>query len=182
MNGKTDAFPPAASLENIESDTGELRWRHADRKAGVVTVSSPRTESLIGFAKPGAQNPLRHLRSGITNEFLSLSLTSLDDKPIAESGRLLLVATTGSAKNTGQKFAEDGKTLENWGCGPVLIDPVAGELTLIGLAKARMVRFAPLTGEGRMAGDFTPAKELSGDWQFNLGTPATTWWIIQVDR
>jgi hypothetical protein len=171
------APPPAW----IESDTGELRWLHADRKRGVVTVATPRSQSLIGFVR-GSGESAPHFVAEVTNDFAVITLTALDDQPIAQSGRLLLVATTGAAENTGQRFAEDGKTLTGWGQGPVLIEPVAGTVTLRGLAGAKAVRGTPLTAEGRRWDRPQSAGRSGGDWTLNLGAPASTWWQLEVER
>jgi hypothetical protein len=123
-----------------------------------------------------------HLALEVTNDFCVLTLTTLDPQPIAEARRLLLVATTGAAINTGQQFAEDGKTLAAWGQAPVLIEPVKGTVKLRGLAKARAIRATPLTGEGRPLGEALRGENSPDGWTFTLGEPATTWWLVEVER
>jgi hypothetical protein len=167
--------PPA----DLASDTGELRWRHADRQRGVIAVITPRSESLIGFVR-GSGESTPHLSADVTNEFSVLTLTTLDDQPVAQSKRLLLVATTGAAVNTGQRFAEDGKTLAEWGAGPVLIEPVTGTVTLRGLADAKSVSVTPLTAEGRRLSPSREADRTASNWSITLGEPATTWWLLEV--
>lgn len=172
------AAPPPA---RIESDTGELRWLHADRKRGVVIVATPRSQSLIGFVR-GSGESAPHLSADVTNDFSVLTLTSLDDQPIARAKTLLLVATTGAAVNTGQRFSEDGKTLAEWGQGPVLIEPVSGAITLRGLAGAESVKASPLTAEGRSPEPARPVERKGGDWSLSVGDRATTWWLVEVAR
>jgi hypothetical protein len=169
--------PPA----EISSDTGELHWRHADQRRGVITVATSRSQSLIGFVR-GSGDSTPHLAVDLTNEFAVITLSSLDDQPIAQAKRLLLVATTGAAQNTGQQFAEDGKTLAEWGRGPVLIEPVAGTVTLREVMKAQSVRVTPLSSEGRLLGDSISANTSTNGWSFTLGEPATTWWLLQIER
>lgn len=169
--------PPA----EIVNDTGELRWRHADQKRGVIVVSTPRSQSLIGFVR-GSGETTPHLSAGVTNEFCVMTLTALDDQPIAQSRSLLLVATTGAAQNTGQQFAEDGKTLVEWGRGPILIEPVGGTVTLSGLADAKSVRARALTAEGRAAGVPFEAKRFQTGWEIRLAHLATIWWLLEVER
>lgn len=170
--------PPPA---RIESDTGELHWRHADRKQGVITVTTPRSESLIGFVRAAGEST-PHLALDLANDFTVLTLTALNDEPITSARRLLLVATTGAAENTGQRFAEDGQTLAEWGRGPVLIEPVRGKVTLRGLANVRAVRVTPLTAEGRPTGANLPVAASASGWEFEPGNPPATWWLIDVDR
>jgi hypothetical protein len=172
------AAPPPA---RIESDTGELVWLNADQKRGVMAVRTPRTHSLIGFV-PESGESSRHFSAAITNAFSVLTLTALDDLPIAHSRRLLFVATPGAAVNTGQTFADDGKTLAEWGKGPVLIEPVTGSITLSGLAKATSVRATPLSAEGRPLGPARPLEQRVSCWILPMGIPPTTWWLLEVDR
>jgi hypothetical protein len=168
--------PPPADLA---SDTGELRWRHADQKRGVITVNTPRSQSLIGFVR-GSGETTPHLSADITNDFSVITLTALDDQPIAQSKKLLLIATTGAAVNTGQRFADDGKTLAEWGNGPVLIEPVGGTIKLSGLTDAKSVRATPLTAEGRRLSPSREANRTATNWSLRLGDPATTWWLLEV--
>jgi hypothetical protein len=170
------AAPPPP---RIESDTGELRWRHADQKRGVITIATPRSESLIGFVR-GSGESTPHLSADVTNEFAVLTLTALDNQPISQSRKLLLVGTTGAARNTGQRFAEDGKTLAEWGTGPVLIEPVGGTINLPGLTDAKSVRATPLTAEGRRLSPSREADRTASNWSITLGEPATTWWLLEV--
>jgi hypothetical protein len=172
------AAPPPSELA---SDTGELRWLHADQKRGVISVATPRSQSLIGFVR-GSGESTPHLVAEVTNAFCVLTLTALDDQPIAQAKRLLLVATSGGAMNTGQQFAEDGKTLAEWGEGPVLIEPATGSVTFRELDGATAVRFQPLTAEGRPDGSPHSARRILTGWVLTLGAPATTWWVIEVVR
>jgi hypothetical protein len=170
--------PPPGRLQ---SDTGELRWLNADRKRGVIAVATPRSQSLIGFVK-GSGESVSHLAADVANEFCVLTLAALDDRPIARSGRLLLVATTGAAVNAGQLFAQDGQTLAAWGQGPVLIEPVAGSVTLRGLNCAKGVKATPLTAEGRIRAEAVHAMRDRDGWRVDLGASATTWWLLDVER
>jgi hypothetical protein len=171
------ANPPA----ELASDTGELRWRHADQKRGVITVATPRTQSLIGFVR-GSGETTPHLDADFTNDFTVVTLTALDDQPIASARRLMLVATTGAATNTGQQFADDGKTLTQWGRGPVLIEPVSGTVILRGLADATSVHATPLTAEGRPVGIPVSLAQSPHGWRLTLGQPAATCWLLEVQH
>ena len=170
----TQSPPP-----RIESDTGELRRLHADRKRGVVTVATPRSESLIGFVR-GSGESVTHLSVDVANDFCAVTLSALDDRTIAESHKLLLVATTGAAVNSGQQFAEDGKTLAEWGRGPVLIEPVTGTVTLRGLGRIHALRARPLTAEGRFMDALVEGINAADGWRLPLGQPSTTWWQIEI--
>jgi hypothetical protein len=128
----------------------------------------------------GSGESTPHLSADITNEFCVLTLTALDDQPIAQSIRLLLVASTGAAVNSGQRFADDGKTLANWGQGPVLIEPLSGTITLRELANVKSLTATLLTPEGRRLGQPHPVVRKANDWTMALGEPATTWWLLEA--
>jgi hypothetical protein len=134
-----------------------------------------------GFVRNGGES-VPHLVANVTNDFCVITLTALDDQPIAQAKRLLLVATTGAAQNTGQQFAEDGKTLAEWGKGPVLIEPVSGTVTLRGLPDAKSIHATALTSEGRPAGAPILVTRAEAGWRLKLGEPATTWWLLEVTR
>jgi len=161
----------------LESD----RPTDADQKRGVIAIDTPLSQSLIGFVRDSGESG-RHLVADVTNDFSVLTLTAPDDQPIARSKELLLVATAGAAVNTGQPFAEDGKTLAEWGQGPVLIEPVVGLVALRGLESPRAIRGQPLTPEGRPLGPPKPATRSKTGWEFQLGEPATTCWLLEVER
>jgi hypothetical protein len=86
----------------ITSDTNQLAWHHGGKKQGLVTIQTDESQGLIGFVGR-ATEPLKNLTAAVDNEFCSIILTSLDDKPIAGADRLLLVATARCA-NTGMKW------------------------------------------------------------------------------
>ena len=77
------AYPEPAPLGEMVSDTGELTWRHADKRQGLVTLNTPRAQALIGFVRDDPQT-LTNLRAEVQNEFCAIFCTSLDDLPIAE--------------------------------------------------------------------------------------------------
>ncbi|MCX5683926.1 MAG: hypothetical protein NT049_09605 [Planctomycetota bacterium] len=181
LDGQPSPFPPPAPMADIASETGEMHWRHADQKRGVLAITSPCSQALVGFVR-GSGDSTAHLAADVTNEFCSIVLVALDDRPIAKSAKLLLVATTGAAANTGQKFDEDGKTLLEQGKGPVLIEPVAGTVTLRGLDEARAVTAQPMDGVGRAIGSPIAATKSDAGWTLRLGEPPTTWYVIQAAR
>jgi hypothetical protein len=77
--------------KTVRSRTGELNW---DYGRGVVTVSAPRCRAAAGFL--GRHGPVK--LGGVTidcrNEYASVVVISLDDKPLAESARILVQAMT----------------------------------------------------------------------------------------
>ena len=62
------------------------------------------------------------------------------------------------------------------------IEPVDGKIVLTGLAPAGDVVAQPLDGAGRPLGRPLPLKQNGNEWSLELGQPATTWFVISVDR
>ena len=178
--GPSSAFPPAAPLAGIVSDTGELGWYNADNQKGVVTVDAAGAQALIGHVR-GSGRSVAHLAVDVTNGFCSLLLVPLDRKPVATSARLLLAAT-GWCGNTGMQWDEKRRGLPGWGRGPTQIEPVTGTVTLRGLTGATAFRASPLTAAGAPAGSSLPVQQEAGGCSITLGTPAATLVLIEVER
>ena len=70
----------------------------------------------------------------------------------------------------------------NWAAAPCLIEPVRGTLTLTGLAAAKRVTAQPLSPVGKPLAAPAPLRPAGQDWQLVVGAPATTWWLLQVER
>jgi hypothetical protein len=177
--------PPTAKFAPIEanpilSDTKELAWYSTGDKTGVVTVETERTQALIGFVKANGKS-VRNLAAGVTNNFASIVLSSMDTQPISRSGRLLLTAGSRVA-NTDMKWDAARARVLSQGVSPSLIEPVAGTITLRGLEGAAAVSLTALDGSGHAVGDPVPATKTSEGWTLKIGDPATTWYVINVRR
>lgn len=177
--------PPTQKLtateENpITSDTKELAWYTSAEKTGLITVETDRTQALIGFIKAN-HKVLKNLGANITNNFATIVLASMDDKPLARSDKMLLTAGSRVA-NTGQKWNDTRTRLTNQGSSPSLIEPVTGQVTLRGIEGASMVSAAPLDGSGNSIGPAIQAKKTTDGWTLPIGEPVTTWYVISVRR
>jgi len=172
---------PVADTEPFRSDTGELTWTGAAQKQGLVAVNTPRCQAVVGFV--GGKSPsTKNLAPHLETPFAALTLTALDAQPIATARRLLLTATARVA-NTGMTWNAKRTSLEAWGQPPVCIETVQGRLTLTGLQGAKRLTARPLTANGKPQ-DAQLAATAAGDagWELPLGTPATTWYLIEVER
>jgi len=161
------------------SDTKELAWYVSRPKNGWVSVETDRTQALIGFLseKPVA---LRNLSTNLTTGFASVVLSSMDDKAISRSSKMLLTAGS-RVSNTAMKW-NDARTRAAGGESPTLIEPVSGTVTLRNLSGATEVSVAALDGAGHAVGDFIRGKKTSEGWTFPVGSPATTWYVISIRR
>lgn len=176
----TQPFPQAAAPDPILSDTGQLAWYHPTEKSGLVTIDAPRTDALIGYIRSN-QKSVSHLAAEIKNEFCTIQLSSLDDQPIAQASRLLLVAG-GRVRNTGQQWNSAGTDVTSWGDSPTLIEQVQGVILLRGLQGARAVHLQPIDGAGQPIGRSVDARHIHDRWSLPLGETSTTWYEIQVNR
>jgi len=171
---------PAGGDAVFISDTGELTWHHGPKRQGIVTLETDRSQALLGFVRQ-AGKPLKNLAATVENEFCSVILTSLDDKPIAQADRLLLVATARAA-NTGMKWNEQRTSLTDWGTEPSVIEPVKGLVILKGLDAAKRVEMTPLNSGAKPLGKAIPAEKTADGHRLALGEPTTPWYLIRIVR
>jgi hypothetical protein len=182
FDGPPTAKFTAAEGDPILSDTKELAWYTSDARTGLVTVETDRTQALIGFIKANHKT-LKNLGADITNNFATIVLASLDDKPLARADKMLL--TTGSrVANTDQKWNDAHSGLGRGGQGhsPTLIEPVTGTVTLRGIAGATAVSASALDGSGKPIGGELQAKKTPDGWSLSIGDPVTTWYVVSVRR
>lgn len=179
-DGVTHKLAATAEPDPIRSDTGEVAWSWSKADAGQVTIDTPRSQALIGFAS-AERRQLANLSAQVTNPFSVIVLTSLDARPIAHSAHLLLVAGV-RAVNTGMMWNAGHTGLAQWGGAPTLIEAVQGNVTLRGLDGAKSVALQALDGAGRPLGDPIAAAHHGDTWQVALGSPVTTWYAVTVER
>jgi hypothetical protein len=182
FDGPPTAQLTASGANPIVSDTKELSWYTSDAKTGLVTVETDRAQALIGFIKAN-QKTLKNLGAEITNNFATILLTSMDDKPLARADKMLLNAASRVA-NTGQTWndARSGTGRGGQGHSPTLIEPVAGTVTLRNIEGAKSVSAAALDGSGKPIGAPIPARKTAAGWEIPIGNPTTTWYVLSVSR
>ncbi len=180
FDGAPTAAPGIAIPEVLASDTGELVWSGYQQQKGVVKIDSPRSQALVGFVR-GSEARASNLAAEVRNEFCALTLSSLENVPIGRARRLLL--TTGSrVENSGMQWDAARARVTGQGHAPTLIEPVTGRVFLRDLIDAQQVRVQPLDGSGLALGNPVLAAKSGADWVIEVGTPATTWYLVSVDR
>jgi hypothetical protein len=117
----------------------------------------------------------------VENEFCSILLTALDNKPIAQADRLLLVATARAA-NTAMKWNDGRTSLTDWGTAPSVIEPVKGSIMLRNLRAAEGIEVTALDSSAKPLGEPVVAERTAGGWQIALGRPATPWYLLRVTQ
>ncbi len=162
---------------DIASDTGELRWEDAPGD-GRVLVDTPRYQAIIGRSgKCSTQN----MTFDLETPFAAVQLISLDENPISEAGRMLLV-TGARVANTGMKWLDDTRHSlgEQWGEAPTRVEPVSGTLILRNLQKADKVILKPLDNCGQPVGKGMPFTQEDGAWRIALSDEmATLWYLVE---
>jgi hypothetical protein len=98
------------SAGTIRSNTGEISLDYA---RGLCTVNTPRAQGATGFLNKFPAILLKDVTLHSTNEYATLSVVSMDGKPIRQSGRLLVQMGT-TVRPTGWKdkdatFEDDSK-------------------------------------------------------------------------
>jgi hypothetical protein len=176
----TQPLAASESVREIVSDTHQLAW-YTSHQNGVVTIDSPRTQAFIGFVK-SYNKQLSNFAARPANDFCTLQLVSLDNKPIRDASRMLLIAGS-TVRNTGERWNVAGTDVTNWGGSPTLIEPVSGTITLRQIHAAKAMFLQALDGAGHPEGEAVPATaDGNGEWSFALGRTATTWYEITVRR
>lgn len=98
-----------------QSDTGEITM---ETKRNTITVITPRFEG-IATDRPG-KHSLKAVTSVQSTIPSAIAVISLDNNPLANSSRMLVVYST-DALNNGMELSQNHSTLYSLGKGPVLI-------------------------------------------------------------
>lgn len=162
----------------IASDTGELIWENR-AEDGRVTIDTPRYQACIGRA---GRYRTTHLDLDLETPFAAIQLISLDETPIAQAGRMLLVMAARSA-NTDMQWLDETRTSlgDRWGQAPTRIEPVAGTLRLRGLGDTSQLTLQPLDEKGQPVGSALAFESSTEGKAIILpGNTPTLWYLVQA--
>ncbi len=139
----------------VTSTNGQLKL---DYHAGLLLMSAPRVQGASGNLAAGKTIDLPDVKISSDLDLANVVLVSLDDKPIATSGRLLLQVMT-EEKSTSFKTEPAGPLLKiiDIGRDPWLVRDVRGSVTLK-RADAKSLKLTPLDFNGYR----TSAKPIAG--------------------
>jgi len=125
--------PPAPSGSVLTSDTGELKWDLAAAGRGVVTVNTPRTKAVLGYATNRVWNLGELAFAPGSNQlgWCTLGATLTRGESFTNDCTALIVAS-GWWENTGQVWKNSSKDSvgNQWGGPPILAEVVPFTLTL----------------------------------------------------
>ncbi len=113
--------------KRVRSMTGELDWDYGRQ---IVTVHAPKTQAVIGRAG-GHTLELPGFSIAVKTPFVSVLVTSLDDRPIDRSSHLLITAMARDSQAIA-RYSPDGSRLLQIGGPPLLMEPVQAVITLKG--------------------------------------------------
>jgi hypothetical protein len=126
----------------------------------VFRVDVPRAAIVLG-ALGGRAVDVGLFRFQSSMPYSQVSVLALDDRPLADSRRILVQALTRN-ENTDMVYRAFRKGLSSLGTGPILIEPSEGTVSWKPLQDAT-VRVTPLDWHGRRAdGDMVLARDAEG--------------------
>jgi len=179
-----DCQPTAVVKDNAAgpylSDTNQLAWYTSPKKGGVVTIDAERSQALVGFVRANGK-ATQNLSAEVKNDFCTITLSSMDGKPISRSTRLLLTATA-REQNTGARWNDRHTLWAELGAAPTEIEPVTGWVLLRNIEGAVGMQVTALDGSARPTGDPPPARRLEDGWEFPIGAVASTTYLIRPVR
>lgn len=174
-------FTPGGKLEaEVTKATASpmVAW---DADAGLFTVDAPAAKAVVGRCA-GRTTKLEGAEFDVkanSRSFAVLTVNAVDGKPLALSGRLLLVAA-GAVENTGMGWNADHTSVgTQWGRAPTVCEGIAAKVVLTTAAKA--ARIQALDGNGERAGE-VPTTLAAGKLCFEIGPQfKTLWYEIVVE-
>jgi hypothetical protein len=119
-------YVPTTGPTSTASDTGQLR---RDWKLRIGTISAPLSQAAYGFLAGAGDIVLRDVTISTTTPFAAVVVTSLDGLPIPDSHHLLVTAV-GRVENTGMTYNLTRTQLKGGGTGPILCEPVVGQVRI----------------------------------------------------
>lgn len=160
----------------ITSDTGELT-RFAD--PGLFLLNTPKSQFAIGALYSMSKDPRRTLSAfNVISpmQFATLTFSSLDDRPLAESRRILCCAVANSANADsyieGENYVETLK-------GPVMAEPITATITAKAVSGLPLKVFKLDTMTGKRTGEL-PVAERDGKETFAIDEKAKTMYFELV--
>ena len=175
-----DARPPAVpepgadgsvdlAAGRITSHGGELAW---DFDTGIITVRTQRSVAAAGFLAEAGPIDLNGIELRSANEYGSFIITALDDRPLADSRRILVQAMT---EDRPYGFAKADGVIEALGSFPFGVVRIDAELRWPWAADDRWTA-TPLDENGyAAAGPILPTRR---DGRMHLQLPAEAVWTI----
>lgn len=167
------SLPPAT-----RSDA--LTWHTDSPTSALFTVDTPHAKAAIGFL--GGQwfdwNGLSVAMDKTSRNFVTMTLTPLDSKPITQSQSMLLTALS-NVENQGMTWNAERTTVsDQWGTGPTMAESVPATITLQTAARKATVHALDATGKRIQT---VPSQLQNKRLSFRIGPQwPTVWYHIEL--
>lgn len=153
----------------VRSATGELAWNWG---GGRVVVNAPGAQGVTGFLGQAGAVALRDVTVESPLEYGSVLLVALDDKPVAQSARMLLQVMS-EEQNYGWDAPGTGlREIKSIGGPPIVVKELAGTVRLKRPDAARLTVTA-LDPNGY------PVRKLTGGAAAITLNPRTVYYLIE---
>ena len=158
------------------SETNEITWENSDSINAVFKVNAPASRAAVGYigGKSIDLGSVSVQMDPTKNNWATITITSLDGKPVEESSKVLVVAA-GRVENTGWKWDDKFTTLGgDWGKAPSRAEGIPAMLVFKGMNKFSVHALDPAGKE------MTEVKVIKkgGDQIVNIGAQYKTLWYI----
>ena len=141
----------------ITSMTGELQWDYGN---GLVTLNAPAAQGALGFLQRARTVTLPAMTLETSNEFGSVLLVAMDDKPLSESGRILLQVMTEQKNHDWSAPGTGMREIKDLGRPPVLVRAFNGTVRLT-RSDASDLRVTALDWDGYPQATWTNAARIA---------------------
>lgn len=117
------------------SDTGELIWDLSNQGQGLVTINTPKSKALIGYAG-GKSVQLGGVviepKESLQNGWCSITLTAMEGELEGKGPAEILITATGYAQNTDMQWKNPEKSSvgRDWGRAPSLVEGIPARIIL----------------------------------------------------
>lgn len=130
--------PDVEAVPRVEppflASTGQIHWHPTDEAGALYTVNAPAVRAAVGYLG-GRQIRLGDVTIHVEkaeNDWAAVAVGALDGKPIAESGRILVVVA-GRVENSNMGWNDERTTVSNRrGDAPMVAEAVEARIELPG--------------------------------------------------
>jgi len=172
-NAKAPASMAGPKEKRLATPDGSVAWDATDPDRACLTLNTPASRGVWGLVA-GQTFELGELRievGKVERDYAAILVTSLDARPLEESGHILLVAV-GSAENVGMRWNKERNSVgTSWGKGPTQVNGIPATVTI----KGRVRTVHGLDGAGQPIAQ-VQAKATDQRLQFSIGPEAKTLW------
>jgi hypothetical protein len=162
--------------KTIASITGELYW---DYGQGVVTMNAPKAQGAAGFLGRHGQIDLNDLSIDMKNDYGTVTVVPLDNKPLAQSETILIQCMTVDQLYGWQTSRADGLggTITHVGTAPWGMESYEVSVTFKGSNTASPT-VIPCDENGYATDTSTRVTHSSGQWTLHIN-PSSAYTIVK---